>query len=99
MKRERVWVNDTSKLESLGFTHYPATKYGGEYWGYHGIRVDKKGFVCVFSVKVAAIMKLVELGKLGLIEQRIQSALPKIQVTMTDDEYSDFKKWKESRNE
>lgn len=97
MKRERIWVNDTSKLERLGFTHYPANKYIGERWIYHGIRVDGKGFVCVFSIKVAAIMKLIELGKLGLIEQRVQSTKPKIQVMMTDDEYSDFKKWKEEK--
>lgn len=95
MKRERIWVNDTSKLESLGFTHYSANDYMGERWTYHRIRVDEKGFVSVFSIKVASIMKLIELGKLGLIEQRAQSTKPKIQVMMTDDEYRDFQKWKE----
>ena len=94
MRRDRVWVNDTSKLEGLGFTYHPANQYGSGYWQYHGVRVDDKGFVCVFSVKVAAIMKLIELDKLGLIEKKEQIKLPKIQVTMTDDEYDEFQKWK-----
>lgn len=99
MKRERVWVNDTSKLKGIGFNYYPASKFEAEHWRCCGIRVDGQGFVCVYSVKVAAIMKIVEMANLGLIEQRTQTKPPKIHVPMTDEEYEEFKKWKEGQSQ
>jgi len=95
MKRERIWVNDTSKLEGLGFRFYPNDAYSGRsVWRFNGLRVDEDGFVLLGTVNIKTIMKIIELGKLGLIEQRTQVRKPKYQVMLTEDEYEDFKKWK-----
>lgn len=91
MKRERIWINDTSKLEGLGFTYYPLA----EHWSFQGMTVDRNGFVSILSVKISMVMKLVEMGKLGLVEKKAMTK--KVNVALTADEYEDFKKWKEKR--
>ena len=95
MKRERLLVNDTSKLEGLGFAYSPPDEYFGDRWRYSGLTVNEKGFLSILSIKADTIMKLIELGKLGLVERMAMTK--KVNVTMTDEEYEDFKKWKEKR--
>lgn len=98
-RRRPRFVGDLKDLADYGFTYSPKSQWYEGYWQYRRIRIDRNGFIAMYSVHVDSLEKFAQLVADKRIEFIDLTAVKKHCVYLNDQEWEELLKKREKEYE